>query len=32
VELHHRIWAAMREEVTKAYRRAQHMGNGVNGA
>jgi NitT/TauT family transport system ATP-binding protein len=25
VELHHRIWAAMRDEVTKAYRRAQRL-------
>jgi sulfonate transport system ATP-binding protein len=25
VELHHRIWAAMRDEVTKAYRRAQQL-------
>ncbi|HEY6005277.1 MAG TPA: ABC transporter ATP-binding protein [Anaeromyxobacter sp.] len=33
VEVHHRIWAAMRDEVTKAYRRSQQMGNGgVNGA
>jgi NitT/TauT family transport system ATP-binding protein len=33
VEVHHRIWAAMREEVTKAYRRSQQLGNGgVNGA